>query len=96
MKHGWIYILTNQHHNVVYIGVTSNLPARIMAHRSGEGGTFTRRYKCTKLVHVEEFATIEEAIAREKAVKEWKRAWKDELITVGNPEWLDLFDQING
>ncbi len=89
-------MLTNQYHNVLYIGVTANLPARIIQHRGGKGGAFTRRYRCTKLVHVEPFATIHEAIVREKALKEWKRAWKDELITASNPEWNDLFDRING
>jgi len=90
---GWTYIMTNRPEGVLYIGVTADLAARIYQHRHGKGSDFCRRYNLTLLVHAEEHATIEEAIAREKALKAWRRAWKIRLIEQANPNWLDLFDQ---
>ncbi len=95
MKGGWVYILTNKTHSVLYIGVTANLALRIHEHRRGEGSSFTRKYRCNKLVLAETYPTIEEAIAREKAMKEWNRAWKVELIEKTNSNWDDLFNKIN-
>ncbi len=91
---GWTYIMTNRPLGVFYIGVTANLTARILQHRDGRGSEFCRRYKLTRLVLVEPHGTIEEAIAREKVLKTWKRAWKIELINVANPNWRDLWDDI--
>lgn len=84
MRGGWTYIMTNRARGVLYIGVTSNLPARISQHRNGRGSKFCRRYKLTRLVLAEQHATIDEAIAREKALKAWKREWKIELIEKAN------------
>ena len=88
---GYLYIMTNKRYGVLYIGVTSDLPARITQHREGKGGDFTAKYQCTRLVYVEEYPTIEEAIAREKAMKAWKREWKMEAIENQNPAWEDLY-----
>ena len=90
VRGGWTYILTNKRDGVLYTGVTANLPTRVHQHREGTGSSFTRRYNCTKLVLAEEHATIEEAIAREKAIKSWKREWKVRLIEASNPGWADL------
>ena len=87
--------MTNRPRGVLYIGVTSELPARVMQHRDGKGSTFCRRYNLTRLVHAERHERIEDAIAREKALKAWKREWKIELIEQGNPRWLDLWEQLN-
>ncbi len=87
---GWVYIMTNKRAGVLYIGVTADLSARVMQHRTGRGSHFCRRYGLDKLVHAEHHTTIIEAIAREKAMKAWKRAWKIELIEATNPEWNDL------
>ena len=87
--------MTNTARGVLYIGVTANLPARVLQHRNGEGADFCRRYKLTRLVLAEPHATIEDAIAREKALKAWKRAWKIELVEAANPDWRDLWDDIN-
>ena len=95
MNHPCVYILTNRTNRVLYTGVTASLPARIMQHRSGKGSSFCTRYNITKLVHIEFLPTMIEAIAREKAIKEWQRAWKIALIEAGNPDWKDLFDQLN-
>jgi putative endonuclease len=90
-----VYILASGRNGTLYIGVTGHLRARIDQHRSGTAGSFTQRYHVDRLVHVEEFTDVTEAIAREKAMKKWRRAWKLELIERDNPQWLDLFDPIN-
>jgi putative endonuclease len=87
---GWTYIMTNKPRGVLYIGVTADLSARIEQHRTGLGSAFCRRYGLDRLVLAEEHPTILEAIAREKAMKAWKRDWKIELIEAANPAWDDL------
>ncbi|NQX95987.1 MAG: GIY-YIG nuclease family protein [Erythrobacter sp.] len=91
----WVYIMTNKRDGVLYIGVTADLPARISQHKQGKGSAFCRRYGLDRLVYAEPHAEIADAIAREKAMKAWKRAWKIELIERSNPEWRDLFDTIH-
>ncbi len=93
---GWTYILTNKPRGVLYIGVTADLAARMMQHRAGKGSAFCRRYGLKQLVLVEEHAEMIAAIAREKALKAWKRDWKIELVEKGNPDWHDLFDGMLG
>ena len=93
-KGGYVYIVSNKKRSVLYIGVTSNLHSRIYEHKSGNGSQFTKKYKCTDLLYYQFYNSIEEAIIREKQLKKWKRAWKDELIQEFNPEKRDLFDQI--
>jgi putative endonuclease len=90
-----VYILASARNGTLYVGVTGDLPARLAQHRSGSGSQFTRKNNVARLVHVERFADIHEAIAREKALKKWRRAWKLALIERGNPQWLDLFEAIN-
>lgn len=75
--------------------MTANLAARVHQHRNGEGSDFCRRYGLTQLVYVEEHARIDEAIAREKAMKAWRRSWKLNLIGKTNPDWADLYLTIN-
>ena len=89
-----VYIMSNRKDGVLYIGVTSDLSRRIVQHREGKGSVFCRRYGLKRLVYAEEHDGIEEAIAREKAMKAWKRAWKIELIEAVNPAWDDLFDVV--
>jgi putative endonuclease len=96
MKGGWVYIMTNKPGGVLYAGVAADIVARVAQHRAGEGSSFCRRYNLTRLVLAEPYPTIEEAIAREKALKEWHRAWKIRLIEESNPEWDDLWEVING
>ena len=87
--------MASGHNGTLYIGVTSNLAARVWAHREGRGSKFCNRYDLNKLVYAEQAPTIYEAIAREKAMKKWNRAWKIQLIEQANPEWDDLFETIN-
>lgn len=90
MRGGYVYVMTNKAHGVLYTGVTADLPARVWQHRSGTGSKYCRKYNCDKLVLTEPFPTIEEAIAREKAVKAWPRLWKLQFIQAANPNWDDL------
>ena len=94
-RHYHVYILASARNGTLYIGVTGNLAARIWQHRNGTVEGFAKRYHVNRLVHVEEFSDINEAISREKAMKKWRRAWKLELIERDNPQWLDLFEVIN-
>ena len=96
MKGGWVYIMTNAPYGTLYTGVTADLAARIWQHRNGEGSEFCKRYKLTRLVNCEEYPTIDEAIAREKAVKAWQRRWKVALIERSNPTWDDLYQHLIG
>ena len=92
---GYIYILTNNSHTVLYTGVTSNLGNRIFEHRTGfYKNSFTSKYNVTKLVYYEGFTSIEEAIHREKQIKAGSRQKKLDLINRFNPEWKDLSDSI--
>jgi len=95
MKSGWVYVMTNRMNGTLYIGVTSDLAALVLQHRTGTGSTFCEKYGLTRLVYAEQHGRIDEAIAREKALKAWKRAWKIRLIEEGNPGWEDLFDRLN-
>ncbi|UKT63692.1 GIY-YIG nuclease family protein [Pedobacter mucosus] len=92
---GSIYIMTNFLRTTLYVGVTSDLLVRIVEHRSGKySNSFTSRYNLTICVFHKMFPNIEEAIAREKQVKKWRREKKDELIFQMNPEWKDLWNNI--
>jgi len=95
MRGGYVYIMTNGASETLYVGVTADLAARVMQHRTGSGSDFCRRYGLDRLVYIERHERIEDAIAREKALKAWKRAWKLDLIGRTNPDWNDLFSTIN-
>ena len=89
----YVYILTNVNRNVMYVGVTNNLGKRVAEHRDGRGGAFTRQYRVHTLVYAEEYQQVEEAIAREKQIKGWRRSKKDALVEASNPTWADLLDE---
>jgi putative endonuclease len=92
---GYIYILTNKNHTVLYIGVTSNLGNRMYEHRTGKYKTsFTYKYNVKELVYYEEFLTIVDAINREKQLKAGSRQKKLDLINGFNPEWRELSSSI--
>lgn len=86
----YVYILTNFKKTVLYIGFTGNLEERITQHKSGQVEGFTKRYNVNSLIYFEEFDDINDAKARERALKAWKRAWKEELINASNPEWDEV------
>ena len=85
-----VYILASRRNGTLYIGLTSDLVRRIMQHKALAVPGFTRKYNVTMLVYVERFADVHEAIAREKQLKGWNRAWKLKLIERANPTWQDL------
>jgi putative endonuclease len=85
-----VYILASQRNGTLYIGVTSNLLQRVEQHKALAVPGFTRRYNVTRLVYVERYTDVHEAIAREKQLKGWNRAWKLKLIERSNPDWNDL------
>lgn len=89
-----VYILASKHNGTLYVGVTSDLIKRIWEHKSDVVDGFTKRYGVHMLVWYEIHDTMESAIAREKAIKEWNRAWKLRLIEGGNPDWRDLYSEL--
>jgi putative endonuclease len=94
MEGGWVYILTNAPFGTLYTGVTADLARRIWQHRYGKGSAFCQRHGLTRLVYCEHYERIEDAIAREKAMKAWKRRWKTQAIEKINPTWKDLYEYI--
>ena len=86
----YIYILTNIANNVLYIGVTNDLPRRIYEHKNCSVEGFSKKYKVNKLVYYETINDVNSAIAREKQLKNWRREWKMDLITAENPGFADL------
>jgi putative endonuclease len=94
LKQPAIYIITNRHNTTLYIGVTSMLQQRIYQHKMKLVAGFSEKYNLEKLVYFEQFENIEDAILREKRLKNWHRAWKERLINSMNPEWIDLYDSL--
>ena len=88
-----VYILSNFARTVFYIGMTSNIEIRIWQHKNNQGGIFTSKYKCHYLMYYEDYADVNNAIAREKQLKNWQRKWKIELIQIENPELIDLAEE---
>ena len=95
MKRAYVYIMTNKPFGTIYIGMTTNLSARIFQHKNGTGSDFCRKNDLDRLVYIEDYATPYEAITRERTMKAWKRRWKTDLIIKANPEWRDLWDDLN-
>jgi putative endonuclease len=91
MKAGYVYIMANRKNGTIYIGVTSDLIARVYQHREGLVPGFTKRYGCKRLVYFEAYDDLQDARQREVQMKEWKRSWKVRLIEENNLEWADLY-----
>jgi putative endonuclease len=90
----WVYILASRKHGTLYVGVTSDLAGRVYEHKAGITPGFTSKYGVHDLVYFETFRTIDEAIAREKRLKRWRRDWKINLIERSNPHWVDLYEGV--
>jgi putative endonuclease len=86
-----VYLMANHKGGTLYVGVTSDLPQRAWQHREGIVEGYTSKYNCKRLVWFELHATMDHAIAREKQIKGGPRRTKIALIEVANPEWRDLF-----
>ena len=95
MSGGWVYIMTNRPNGILYTGVTADISRRAWEHREGLTKGFTKRYGLKLLVHIEFFEDIRAAIQREKNIKHYSRAWKAGLIIESNPEWRDLYEDLN-
>ena len=94
-KQGHVYIMSNIYRTTFYLGVTSNLEARVWQHINNEGSLFVKKYKLYDLVFYEYHERITDAIAREKQLKNWHQDWKINLIKSMNPEMKDLKDQLD-
>ena len=86
----YIYIMSNKNNSTFYVGITNSIVKRTFEHKVGLIDGFTKKYKVGKLVYLEEFNDIKEAIAREKQLKNWHREWKLNLIKKVNPNFIDL------
>jgi putative endonuclease len=86
----YVYILTNKYNTTFYIGVTNSITKRLFEHKFSLLAGFTKKYKVKKLVYLEEYNNINEAIAREKQLKNWHRDWKINLIKKVNPKFDDM------
>ena len=92
----YVYIMTNQDNTVLYTGVTNDLQRRVIEHKTGKGGVFSKKYKLLKLVYYETGNDITVAITREKQIKDGSRQNKIELINSINPKWEDLYENYFG
>ena len=90
----YVYMLASARYGTFYLGVTSNLPARVWQHREGVVEGFTKKYGVKQLVWFEIHADAISALTREKQLKKWNRAWKINLIQQENPYWRDLYEDI--
>ncbi|MEJ8474554.1 GIY-YIG nuclease family protein [Roseibium algae] len=91
----YVYILASRQHGTLYTGVTKDLARRVHEHRGKTNKGFTDRYNVTRLVYYEVFDTPHTAIAREKRLKRWPRSWKIQAIEILNPDWRDLYGDLN-
>ena len=93
----YVYILSNKYCNVLYTGVTSDLPRRVYEHKNHlDPDSFTSKYNVTKLVYFEETNDVRSAIEREKQIKNWSRKRRTDLIFEKNPHWVDLYNSLLG
>jgi putative endonuclease len=92
MREPAVYILATKPYGTLYIGVT--LVKRIWEHRNDAVEGFSKEYRVHRLVHFEQFRSTVEAIEREKELKKWRRAWKMALVEKANPDWRDLWPEM--
>ena len=82
MQNSYVYIITNSYRTTFYVGVTSDLNRRILDHLDNKGSKFTSKYNLRDLIYFEEFTSIDQAILREKQLKNWRKSWKLNLIEI--------------
>jgi len=93
MRKGFVYIMSNKHRTIFYIGITSDIKRRVLEHKTGKGSVFTKKYNLFDLLYYEIIEGIQESIAREKQLKNWHRDWKINLIKANNPQMIDLAEK---
>ena len=91
----YVYILASRRNGTLYVGVTNDLSRRAFQHKEGLAEGFTKRYGVNRLVYYEAHDEVGRALQREKNIKHWPRAWKLALVEERNPQWLDLYEQLN-
>jgi putative endonuclease len=96
VKAYYVYMMTNVSRVVLYTGVTNDLERRVWEHQRGECKGFTKTYRVTHLVYHETYSQIDDAIAREKQIKGWRRSKKNALVETSNPRWIDLSVELFG
>jgi len=94
MKLYYVYILASRRNGTLYVGVTSELKKRVWEHKQGLVSGFTKQYHVHKLVFYKIVEEVGSAIAFEKQLKRWRRAWKIRSIEEMNPDWNDLYFEI--
>ena len=90
----YVYLLASTPNGTLYVGVTNDLIRRVYEHKEGLVQGFTKEYGVKTLVWFDSTASVEEAIKKEKQIKNWKRDWKVQLIEKENPQWRDLYPEI--
>ena len=90
MNDYYVYILTNDNNTVMYIGITNNIRRRVYEHKTGVFEGFTKKYRVHKLVYCEKCHNVNDAIAREKQLKNWSRTKKNALVESVNPDWKEI------
>ncbi|HZZ34997.1 MAG TPA: GIY-YIG nuclease family protein [Caulobacteraceae bacterium] len=90
----YVYILASRRNGTLYVGVTNDIARRVWEHKEGVGSAFVSKYGVHRLVWFEQHSSVVEAIAREKRLKRWRRAWKLALIEADNPTWRDLYEDL--
>jgi putative endonuclease len=91
----YVYMTASRRYGTLYLGVTNDLSRRVWEHKTKAFKGFSAKYGVDRLVWYETYEQIDEAIAREKAMKKWYRDWKIRLIEEMNPEWQDLYLILN-
>jgi putative endonuclease len=91
----YVYLLASRRYGTLYLGVTNDLSRRVWEHKSKVIPGFSKKYGVDRLVWYEVYERIDEAIAREKDIKKWRRDWKIRLIEEMNPDWMDLYALLN-
>ncbi len=94
-KYAYVYVLSNDRMNVLYVGATDNLKKRLHHHKHRLVPGFTKKYNVDRLVHYESHPTMDTARAREKQLKGKTRAKKNALVESTNPSWNDLSSQLS-
>jgi len=91
----WLYIMASKQNGTLYVGTTKNLIDRVAAHRDDRGAAFVKKHQLKRLVFYREYPDYMQAREEEMRIKKWRRVWKLELIESVNPDWQDLYDDLN-
>jgi putative endonuclease len=91
----FVYLLASRPRGTLYVGMTDDLLRRVCEHKTKAVPGFTAKYGVDRLVWFEAHETLESALLREKRIKDWKRAWKIQLLERDNPHWVDLYPQLS-